>query len=199
VQHKRNCMLEQRTTKRVQGSRGVAGGGGASPTNSEGRCRCRARSASAGTANKTGAKQPGHGLYKTAHISPCLLKWMLGSAAEAVPLVPRPPPLAAGSGWRLAAAAAGGCGWWLSGAFPRRPAARSHRPKAAVFARFKGSNTRRPLVFSACVGMVLVNNISARKFSRREVGGPAQRLQAAVEVSIVPLLLAVVAGQEEEQ
>ena len=29
--------------------------------------------------------------------------------------------------------------------------------------------------------MVLVNNISARKISRREVGGPAQRLQAAVE------------------
>jgi hypothetical protein len=48
-------------------------------------------------------------------------------------------------------------------------------------ARFKGNNTRRPLFFSACVGMVLVNNISARKKSRREVGGPAQRLQAAVE------------------
>ena len=48
-------------------------------------------------------------------------------------------------------------------------------------ARFKGNNTRRPLFFSACVGMVLVNNISARKISRREVGGPAQRLQAAVE------------------
>jgi hypothetical protein len=50
-----------------------------------------------------------------------------------------------------------------------------------ILARFKGSNTRRPLFFSACVGMVLVNNISARKYSRREVGGPAQRLQAAVE------------------
>jgi hypothetical protein len=50
-------------------------------------------------------------------------------------------------------------------------------------ARFKGNNTRRPLFFSACVGvgMVLVNSISARKISRREVGGPAQRLQAAVE------------------
>jgi hypothetical protein len=42
-------------------------------------------------------------------------------------------------------------------------------------------NTRRPLFFSACVGIVLVNNISSRKNSRREVGGPAQRLQAAVE------------------
>jgi hypothetical protein len=61
------------------------------------------------------------------------------------------------------------------------PAARSHRPKGAVLARFKGNNTRRRLFFSACVGMVLVNNISARKKSRREVGGPAQRLQAAVE------------------
>jgi hypothetical protein len=29
--------------------------------------------------------------------------------------------------------------------------------------------------------MVLANDISARKNSRREVGGPAQRLQAAVE------------------
>jgi hypothetical protein len=48
-------------------------------------------------------------------------------------------------------------------------------------ARFKGNNTRRPLFFSAGGGMVLVNNIFARKFSRREVGGPAQRLQAAVE------------------
>ena len=62
-----------------------------------------------------------------------------------------------------------------------RPAARSHRPKGEILARFKGNNTRRPLFFSACVGMVLVNNISAQKNSRREVGGPAQRLQAAVE------------------
>jgi hypothetical protein len=61
------------------------------------------------------------------------------------------------------------------------PAARSYRQKAAVLARFKGNNTRRPLFFSACVGIVLVNNISARKNSRRGVGGPAQRLQAAVE------------------
>ena len=61
------------------------------------------------------------------------------------------------------------------------PAARSHRQKAAIVARFKGNNTRRPLFFSACVGMALVNNISARKNSRHEVGGPAQRLQAAVE------------------
>jgi hypothetical protein len=57
------------------------------------------------------------------------------------------------------------------------PAARSYRPKAAILARFKGNNTRRPLFFSACVGMILVNNISARNKSRREVGGPAQRLQ----------------------
>jgi hypothetical protein len=54
-----------------------------------------------------------------------------------------------------------------------RPAARSHRQKAAILARFKGNNTRRPLFFSACVGIVLANDISARKFSRREVGGPA--------------------------
>jgi hypothetical protein len=61
-----------------------------------------------------------------------------------------------------------------------RPAARSYRPKTAILARFKGNNTRRPPFFSACVGMILVNNISARNFSRREVGGPAQRLQAGV-------------------
>jgi hypothetical protein len=61
------------------------------------------------------------------------------------------------------------------------PAARSYRPKAAILARLKGNNTRRPLFFSACVGMVLVNNSFARNISRREVGGPAQRLQAAVE------------------
>jgi hypothetical protein len=34
-----------------------------------------------------------------------------------------------------------------------RPAARSHRPKGEILARFKGNNTRRPLFFSACVGM----------------------------------------------
>jgi hypothetical protein len=45
---------------------------------------------------------------------------------------------------------------------------------------FKGNNTRRPPFFSACAGAVLVNNISARKKSRREVGGPAQRLQSGV-------------------
>jgi hypothetical protein len=48
-------------------------------------------------------------------------------------------------------------------------------------ARFKGNNTRRTPFFSACVGMALVNNISAPKKSRRGVGGPAQQLQAAVE------------------
>ena len=62
------------------------------------------------------------------------------------------------------------------------PAARSYRQKGEILAHFKGNNTRRSLFFSACVGMVLANNISARKISRREVGGPVQRLlQAAVE------------------
>jgi hypothetical protein len=49
----------------------------------------------------------------------------------------------------------------------RRPAARDHtgyRQKAEILARFKGNNTRRPPLFSACVGMIRVNNISARKF-----------------------------------
>ena len=63
----------------------------------------------------------------------------------------------------------------------RSPDRTQANKSGAVLARFKGNNTRRPLFFSACVGMVLVNNISARKKSRREVGGPAQRLQAAVE------------------
>jgi hypothetical protein len=72
---------------------------------------------------------------------------------------------------------------WICYLLDQLRAARSYRPrpKAATLARFKGNNTRRPLFFSAFVDMVLVNNIFARKFSRREVGGPAQRLQAAVE------------------
>ena len=95
-------------------------------------------------------------------------KWGRGGRGPgASPGVPNPPP---GPPRRLAAQNGKG-----------GPAARSYRQKAAILARFKGNNTRRPLFFSACVGMVLVNNISARKFSRREVGGPAQRLQAAVE------------------
>jgi hypothetical protein len=36
-----------------------------------------------------------------------------------------------------------------------------------------------PPFFSACAGMVLVNNTSARKKSRREIGGPAQRSATA--------------------
>jgi hypothetical protein len=60
----------------------------------------------------------------------------------------------------------------------RRPAARSEGPKAADLVPFIGRNTRTALFFCACVGMSLANNISARKISRREVGGPAQRLQA---------------------
>jgi hypothetical protein len=40
---------------------------------------------------------------------------------------------------------------------------------------------RRPRFFPpACVGMAIANDISTRKKSRREVGGPAQRLQAGV-------------------
>jgi hypothetical protein len=58
--------------------------------------------------------------------------------------------------------------WCRGGGGYFRPAARSYRQKAAILARFIGNNTRRPLFFSACVGMVLVNNISARKISRRE-------------------------------
>jgi hypothetical protein len=46
-------------------------------------------------------------------------------------------------------------------------------------AHFKATNTRRALLFCACVGMSLVNNTPARFFSRGEVGGPAQRLQAS--------------------
>jgi hypothetical protein len=47
---------------------------------------------------------------------------------------------------------------------------------------------------SACVGMVLVNDISARKNSRREVGGPAQELQEPRTLYLIsncagPLLL----------
>jgi hypothetical protein len=53
-----------------------------------------------------------------------------------------------------------------------RPAARSHRQKAAILARFKGNNTPRAPFFSACVRMalVLVNSISTRK--KTQVFGP---------------------------
>jgi hypothetical protein len=70
-------------------------------------------------------------------------------------------------------------GYWLSVVIGARcvVAVRSHRPKAEILACFKENNTRRPLFFSACADMVLVNNLSARKKSRREGGGPAQRLQ----------------------
>jgi hypothetical protein len=40
-------------------------------------------------------------------------------------------------------------------------------------ARFKESNARSAL-FLVCVGMALANNISARKISSSEIGGPAQ-------------------------
>jgi hypothetical protein len=77
-----------------------------------------------------------------------------------------------------------------------RPAARSYstheicnqakKRRYWLVLKFKGNNMpyappRWPLFFPACVGIVPENHISARKKSRREVGGPAQRLQAAVE------------------
>jgi hypothetical protein len=39
-------------------------------------------------------------------------------------------------------------------------AARSHRQKAEILARFKESNARSAPFFLVCVGMALVNNIS---------------------------------------
>jgi transposase len=60
---------------------------------------------------------------------------------------------------------------------------RSVEPKHELMARLKAVNARRALFFCACVGiagMSLANNISARKFSRREVRSPAKRLQAGV-------------------
>jgi hypothetical protein len=44
------------------------------------------------------------------------------------------------------------------------PAARSYRQKAAILARFKGNNTRRPLFFSACVGMILETTFPLENF-----------------------------------
>jgi hypothetical protein len=56
----------------------------------------------------------------------------------------------------------------------------------AALARLKTSNARRALLFCAFVGMPLANGVAndisaARKCSRHEVGGPAQRLQAGRE------------------
>jgi hypothetical protein len=66
-----------------------------------------------------------------------------------------------------------------------RPAARSEEPKREllVIGSLKSSQCAPRPVFLRVhvhVGMSLANNISARKFSRRGVGGPAQRLQAGV-------------------
>jgi hypothetical protein len=56
-----------------------------------------------------------------------------------------------------------------------RPAARSHRQKAAILARFKGNNTPRAPLFSACVRMtlVLVNSTTTRE---NKVFGPPSAL-----------------------
>jgi hypothetical protein len=58
----------------------------------------------------------------------------------------------------------------------QRPARgqRSRSRKHELSARLRAINARRALFFCAFVGMPLANNISARKNSRREVGGPAQ-------------------------
>jgi hypothetical protein len=61
----------------------------------------------------------------------------------------------------------------------QRPEA-SQKAKGGLLARLKATNARRALFFCACVGMSLANNVSGRKNSRREVCGPAQRLQAGV-------------------
>jgi hypothetical protein len=71
--------------------------------------------------------------------------------------------------WRSTMHLSVGHCWWL---------VKPITGQAPFWLVLKEKNTRRPLFFSACVRMVLVNNISARKKSRREVGGPAQRLQA---------------------
>jgi hypothetical protein len=61
-----------------------------------------------------------------------------------------------------------GCGLWLWTA-----GVRGRQSPIARVGEQRGKGATR--------GNALVNNISARKKSRREVGGPAQRLQAAVE------------------
>jgi hypothetical protein len=62
----------------------------------------------------------------------------------------------------------------------QRPAARSYGQKSEILARFKESNARSAPFVLVCVGMTPVNNISARNFSSREIGGPAQHLRAGV-------------------
>jgi hypothetical protein len=120
------------------------------------------------------ARPPGPGAVH-AHVS-------LQAAAQLSP----PPPLAHPSPSPVAGGRGGG--FSLSKQqqpFPffedqlrdQRPARgqRSRSRKHELSARLKAINARRALFFCAFVGMPLANNISARKNSRREVGGPAQR------------------------
>jgi hypothetical protein len=66
-------------------------------------------------------------------------------------------------------------------AAPSGPAARSHSQKATILARFKGNNTRRPLFFFCVCWHGTSKQHFRSKNSRREGGGPAQRLRAAAE------------------
>jgi hypothetical protein len=54
------------------------------------------------------------------------------------------------------------------------------RQNIKILAHFKANNARSASFFCVCVGMSLLNNISTRKFSRPQIGGPAQPLRAGV-------------------
>jgi hypothetical protein len=53
-------------------------------------------------------------------------------------------------------------------------------PKGKILAHIQANNARSTPFFCVHVGMSLVNNISARKKSRRQIGGPAQPLREGV-------------------
>jgi hypothetical protein len=61
-----------------------------------------------------------------------------------------------------------------------RAAGRSARPKGEILAHFQANNARSAPFVCVYDGMSLINNIPARNFSRRQVGGPAQPLRAGV-------------------
>jgi hypothetical protein len=76
-----------------------------------------------------------------------------------------------------------GAGWPASSQQPAGQNPKSKMPKYWLIFIFKQitNNARSAPFLCVCAGVSLVNNISARKFSRRQIGGPdAQPLQAGV-------------------
>jgi hypothetical protein len=62
----------------------------------------------------------------------------------------------------------------------QRAAGWSARPKGEILAHFQANDAHSSPFFCVCVGMSLVKNISTRKNSRHQIGGPAHPLRTGV-------------------